>query len=110
LLLSRHHRYRRCRHHCVWLIVTFAVNLHVSPPSPLPIASATTQCHYLIVLCCIAAANTSLIALPPLSSCLSRASWLLNCRHVGNQQHDMTYDVKKNIKSCNVGDMLAVLG
>jgi hypothetical protein len=44
----------------------------------------------------IATANTSLIALPPLLSCLSHASWLLNCQHVSNQGHDMTYDVKKN--------------
>jgi hypothetical protein len=84
LSLSRHNCCRRCRRHRVWLIVTFAVNLHLSPPSPLPVASATTQCHYLVFLCCIAAAHTSLIALPPLLLCLSRASWLLNCRHVGN--------------------------
>jgi hypothetical protein len=93
--LSRHHRCRQCCRHRVWLIVIFAVDLHLSPPSPLPIASATTQCRYLIVLCCIAAAETSLIALPPLSSCLYRASWLLNCRHVSNQRHGMTNDVKK---------------
>jgi hypothetical protein len=83
--LSRHHCCRRCCRQRVWLIVIFAVDLHLSPSSPLPIASATTQCRYLVVLCCIAAAETSLIALPPLSSCLSRASWLLNCRHVSNQ-------------------------
>jgi hypothetical protein len=78
LSLSHHHRCRCCHRHRIWLIVTFAVDLHLSPPSPLPITSATTQYRYLVVLCCIAAANTSLIALPPLSSCLSRASWLLN--------------------------------
>jgi hypothetical protein len=94
--LSRHHRCLRCCRHRVWLIVIFAVELHLLLPSPLPIASATTQCRYLIVLCCIAAAETSLIALPPLSSCLYRASWLLNCRHVSNQRHNMTNDVKKN--------------
>ncbi len=96
LSLSRHHCCRRCHHHRVCLIVTFAVNLHLLPPSPLPIASATTQCRYLVVLCCIPAADTSLIALPPLLSCLSCASWLLNCQHVGNQRHDMSYDVKTN--------------
>jgi hypothetical protein len=96
LLLSRHHCCRRCCRHRVWLIVIFAVDLHLSPPSPLPFPFATTRCRYLVVLCCIAAADTSLIALPPLLPCLSHASWLLNCRHVGNQRHDMTYDVKKN--------------
>jgi hypothetical protein len=79
LSLSCHHRCRCCHRHHVWLIVTFAVNLHLSPPSPLPIASATTQCRYLVVLCCIATADTSLMALPPLSLFLSCASWLLNC-------------------------------
>jgi hypothetical protein len=110
LALSRHHRSRRCRRHRVWLINSFAIDLHLLPPSPLPITSATTQCRYLVILCYIAAADTSLIALPPLSSCLSRASWLLNCRHVGNQRNNMIYDVKKNIKSCDVGDMLAISG
>jgi hypothetical protein len=95
LSLSRHHCCCRCCCHCVRLIVIFAVNLHLSPLSPLPITSATTQCHYLIILCCIAAAKTSLIALPPLLSCLYHASWLLNCRHVSNQRHDMTNDMKK---------------
>ncbi len=42
LLLSHHHHCRCCRRHCIWLIVTFAVDLHLSPLSPLPIASTTT--------------------------------------------------------------------
>jgi hypothetical protein len=61
------------------MIVIFVVELHLLLPSPLPIASATTQCRCLIVLYCIAAAETSLIALPPLTLCLYRTSWLLNC-------------------------------
>jgi hypothetical protein len=44
-LLSRHHHCHRCCCHRVWLIVIFAVKLHLLPPSPLPNASATTQCH-----------------------------------------------------------------
>jgi hypothetical protein len=77
-------------------------------PPPLPMASATSQCRCLVILCCIAAADTSFIALPPLLLHLSRAGWLLHCQHVGNQGLDMTYDVKKNIKSCNVSNMAAV--
>jgi hypothetical protein len=89
--------------------VIFALDLHLLPPLPLPIASANTQCNCFVILCCIATANTSLIALPPLLLHLFHACWLLHCQLVGNQQHDMTYGVKIPIKSCNVSNMSAVL-
>jgi hypothetical protein len=108
-LLSCHHRCRCCRRNCVWLIVVFAVAPHLLPPSPLPIASTTTQCRCLVILCCIAPADTSLIALPPLLLRLFRAGWLLHCQHVAINKTTQHMTWKKTIKSCNVGNMLAMM-